>query len=150
MNNRVFGAPIIVMETDVGAVTAGGLNHGWVSGTPANLADGATVDVLFDLGPLWQQYAEVQMSINSSTATSLSSVQASSSDTTTKNTLRRLRTIDSTPVSTMFATISTVTGPQQVFLRPMGRYLFVTLTNTAAGGAQGATSKVAAAAYPGA
>ena len=150
MISRNFAAPIIVMETDVGAVTAGGITHGWVSGTPANLADGATVDVLFDLGPLWQQYTQVQLSILSATATSLSSIQASSSDTTTKNTLRRLRTIDSTAVGTMFATITTVQGPQQVFVRPMGRYLFVTLTNTAAGGAQGATSKVVAAAYPGA
>jgi hypothetical protein len=151
MNPLMLRPPIFVIETDVNPVAAGGLNPGWISGTPANLADGASADVLFDLGPLWLQYTLLQIVVLSVTATSLSAIQASSSDNTTRVAGRRVRTTsDTTPFATTFFTVTTSGGAQACFIRPMGRYLFLQVTNTAAGGAQGALAKVTVSGYPGA
>lgn len=149
MNSLVLRPPIFVIETDVNPVTAGGLNPGWISGTPALLADGATVDVLFDLGPLWQQYTLLQVGVVSQTATSLSAIQAYSSDTPSKNPNRRLRSAsEATNIATSFFTVTTSGGSQQFYTRVMGRYFVLAVTNTAAGGAQGAGAKVTVAGYP--
>lgn len=139
---------VLVFETDVRPVTAGGLTPGWIAGSPANLADGASVDCRFDLGPDWAQYVLAQIIVLSVTATSLEGIQVTGSDTTTKNTSRRLRASDSTVFGTTFSTVTTAQGPQAAYVRPAGRYLTVAVTNTALGGVQGATAKITVALYP--
>ena len=140
--------PVLVMETGVNQVP-GGTQAGWVSGNPAGLGDGASVNVAFDLGPDWDQYPVIGLSVQPVGAISLSAVSASGSDTATFNFARRLGgafTPGASP-ATMYATITTATGSAVIALRPMGRYVIVSMVNTAAGGAMGA-SKVVLAAYP--
>ena len=138
----------IILETNVNPVLGGGTTPGWISGSPASLADGASVDCIFDLGPRWNEIDQIQVSIFSSVATSLSSIQFYSGDSTVVNTNRRLKDRNSIGPSTVFATVTTAQGPQQFGVMPMGRYFVARMTNTAAGGAQGATSKVTLALYP--
>lgn len=140
--------PVLVMETGVNQVP-GGTQAGWVSGNPAGLADGASVNVVFDLGPDWDQYPVIGLSVQPVGATSLSAISASGSDTVAFNFARRLAgafTPGASP-STLYATITTGAGSAVIALRPMGRYVIVSMTNTAAGGVMGA-SKAVLATYP--
>ena len=146
--NPFWRPPVLVMETDVNPVAAGN-GPGWVSGTPANLADGASVVCVFDLGPDWGQYTVAQISTKSTVATSLSAVQVAGSDNTTWSDNRRCRSLtNASDAQTLYATVNTAGGAQQSLVKPSGRYLLVSITNTAAAGAQGASSKVAVTVYP--
>ena len=149
MTTAVFRRqPVLVMETGINQVP-GGAQAGWVSGNPAGLADGAIATVVFDLGPEWDQYPVAGLSVFAVGATSLSAVTVHGSDTTVSNSSRRLTGgfTPSASFSQIFATLNSVNGCQSIVIRPMGRYLIVQMTNTAAGGAMGA-SKVTLAAYP--
>ena len=140
--------PVLVMETGVNQVP-GGTQAGWVSGNPAGLGDGASVNVAFDLGPDWDQYPVIGLSVQPVGAISLSAVSASGSDTATFNFARRLAGAftPGAAFSVLSATLTTIGGSAFIALRPMGRYVIVSMVNTAAGGAMGA-SKVVLAAYP--
>lgn len=140
--------PVLVMETGINQVP-GGAQAGWVSGNPAGLADGATATVVFDLGPQWDQYPVIGLSVQPVGATGFSAVQAFGSDTTAVNSARRLTggfSASGAP-SALLASILSADGASSIALRPMGRYVVVQMTNTAAGGAMGA-SKATLAAYP--
>lgn len=145
----MLSLPVLLMETDAKPVTAGGKFAGWVSGTPAALADGASVTggVVFDLGPDWDQYASIMLSVQPVGATSLSAVAASGSDSAVVNLSRRLNSPASVSFNDAYATITTAGGGSSVPLRPMGRFVIVSMTNTALGGVMG-DSKVTLAAYP--
>jgi hypothetical protein len=143
---------IRVFETDVNQVAASNTTGGWISGTPANLADGGTALILFDLGPEWDQYCIASLMIRSVTATSLSNITASSRDDAVAavNPSRYLRddTLSGGSPSILFATVTSANAGGAVRLRPAGRYLVVFVTNTATGGVQGASAKVALSLYP--
>lgn len=145
--------PVIVLETDVSAVPASGSTRpGWVSGTPAGLADGVTTTCVFDLGPNWDRYIRTQIAVFPQGATGMSAVQVSSSDTATINPARRLKE-EGTPTAqasleTGIYTVPSASAPRSGMFWPMGRYVHVQLTNTAGAGALGPTSKVILAAYP--
>jgi hypothetical protein len=145
-------APIAVLETDVNQGVAGGLRPSWLSGTPANLADGAASVALFDLGPDWDQYTILTLIVRSTTAISLSAITASSRDdpVAAANPSRYLREdcLDAGGPSILSATVSTASVAGATRVRPSGRYLAVTFTNTAGGGAQGPSSKITVTAYP--
>jgi len=148
--DRAMVPPIKVFETDVAAVTAGAPGRGgWVSGSPANLAASGSVICVFDLGQDWHQYPNIQVSVSSTAPSSgLSGVQLYGSDNVTLNSARRLKESLVSGFSTIFASLTTANGAQQCFIKPMGRYLHVSLTNADATNAQGATAKVTVAAYP--
>lgn len=135
--------PTKIFETDVAAVSAGVATGGWVSGSPANLALSASANVLFDLGQDWHQYTSVNLAISSvGPSSGLSNVQVSSSDTNAINTNRRLKDIGAVGPGAIAASITTAGGVQQLSVRPMGRYLFVSVTNADGANAQGATAKI--------
>lgn len=142
--------PTLLMETDVGAVAPGGTQFGWVSGSPANLAASGNVTCLFDLGPNWSKYAEVQVVLVTSGASSgLNSIVFTSRDdaVASVNTARQLgpRYSPASNGSFYFATVAT--GAFVFNVRPMGRYFVTRMVNADAANPQGATSKVTIAAY---
>lgn len=140
--------PVRVMESGVNQVPGGAL-AGWVSGNPAGMGDGATVSVVFDLGPDWDQYPVIGLSVQPVGAISLSAVGATGSDTPVNNSARRLSGAYTAGAafSVLSATLTTIGGSAFIALMAMGRYVIVSLTNTAGGGVMGA-SKVTLAAYP--
>ena len=142
--------PVLVMETGINQVP-GGAQAGWVSGNPAGLADGASVTggVVFDLGPDWDQYPVVGLTMLPVGATGFSGVSPTGSDSTANNAGRRLTGAftSGATFSQVFATMNSANGSVTIALRPIGRYVIVTMTNTAAGGVMGA-SRVTLAAYP--
>lgn len=155
MGQNSLALPVIVAETDVGAVgSAATSSGGWVSGTPASLADGASATVIFDMGINWRHYGTVALSILSTTATSLSDIQVISADTAAlpSPVTKRLKELNTPTSGTALAgslyVVTTANGSQSGLFRPMGRYVIVRCTNTAAGGVQGAGSKICFAAYP--
>jgi len=142
--------PVKIFETNVNQVTAGTANGGWVSGTPANLVASAAVDVIFDLGQDWHQYVAVQVSVFlAGPSTGANPVYFTGSDTAAKNVNRRLVGASSASLSSIYANVTTSGSTQAVVVRPMGRYLTVTMLNADATNAMGATSKITMAAYPG-
>lgn len=141
--------PVVVMETDANPVSAGGGVAGWVSGSPAALADGAGATVVFDLGPDWQQYVVAQIVVLSTAAGgSLSAIQDYGSDTPGITSARRMKEALAAGSTTTFLTVTSAVGPQAHYVRPIGRYVVMSMTNTATFGAQGAGAKVTLAAYP--
>ena len=141
--------PVLLMQTGVNAVAAGGPAAGWVSGTPANLADGATETTVFDLGPQWERYVLVQIIVYSTVATSLDTIYVTGSDTPAHNWARRLKELSHAATSVALGSATyVVTAIGAGLFRPMGRYVVLRYTNTAAGGAQGSASAVNLAAYP--
>ena len=140
-----IGPPTIVMESDGVRVAAGGSVPGWVTGSFAGAADGAVNDVVFDLGPDWDQYHVLQLIVQPVGALSLTNVQTFSSDTSAINMGRRVRDANSaTKFDTINVTLTTSAGAQSTMVRPAGRYFFVRGTNTAGNGAMGATKVIVA------
>lgn len=137
--NRVF-------QTGAAPVAAG-QSGGWVSGTPANLIDGATVDVVFDLGPDWAMYTLVQLVYVSTAATSLDPVRPTFADTPVFNAARAPKDVATPGLGAASYQVTSAGGPQSSMHRIMGRYCVVRMTNTAAGGVQGAGSSVALAMF---
>lgn len=145
------GLPTIIMETGVNPVTPGGLVPGWVSGDPAGLAASAQVNAIFDLGPHWDRYGLVAVTVNPAGPSSgFSAVQASGADTPSNYDNRRAMAyaFQGSGQSRMFATFNTVAAAGQVFLRPNGRFFTVNGTNADAANAMGAGAKFTVAAYP--
>jgi hypothetical protein len=141
--------PVRIFETGVNAVSAGTPGGGWVSGNPASLAASASVTCIFDLGQDWHQFVAVAIGILlSGTSTGFNAVRVSSSDTSTINPARRLKDISQAGINQLNATVTTSEGAHQVNVRPVGRYLFVALTNADATNAQDANARVTIAAYP--
>ena len=138
--------PVLVMETGINQVP-GGAQAGWVSGNPSGLADGASVTIVFDLGPDWDQYTTVALTVRPQGGTSLSSIQCTGNDTAVFTPYRRLKEALASGTGNTSFTINTSSDGLQFYIRPMGRYVMVNTTNTAGGGAMGA-SKVTLAAYP--
>lgn len=132
--------PVLVMETGVNPVVGGG-PAGWVSGNPSGLADGATVTVIFDLGPEWDQYPTLQLIVYPVGAASFTALQVLGSDTSAYIIRRRLRPLNNTgDFATFYNTVPTAGGPAAAYLRPAGRYITVIATNTAGSGAMGASA----------
>jgi hypothetical protein len=140
--------PVLVLETDVNPVVAGGRSAGWVTGTPALLADGASVNIIFDLGPDWDQYVIAAFNVRPQGGQSLSGIQCTGSNTVVPDTTRRLKEVGAGAPSNTNLTISTASDGNQFYVRPCGRFLTVTVTNTATFGAQTAASKVVATIFP--
>jgi len=141
-------APTLLMETDVGAVTAGAGRPGWVSGSIANLALSASVNCIFDLGPDWDQYVEVSVMISQSGSSSgLSAVQVFGSDTAAVNANRRQSAWQTAGFSAGSASVLASGGVQTGRFGVAGRFLVVSATNADGVNAQGATSKITLAAY---
>ena len=139
---------IQLMHTGQNPVSPGAsYDGGFVSGNPASLADGAQVTAVFDLGNNWDQWPVAQVSISPVGATSFTAIALYGSDTVTLDSARRLRSDATAGFSGLTGTITTSGGAQAALVRPMGRFLFVQATNTAAGGAMGA-SKITVALYP--
>lgn len=139
--------PVLVMETGVNPVPGGG-PAGWVSGNPSGLADGATAPVVFDLGPEWDQYPIIGLIIYPVGATSLSAVTPVGSDTPTYNYGRRLTGAFTVAggFSQIYGTCTSANGSITSYVRPAGRYVVITMTNTAGSGVMGA-SRVTLVAY---
>ena len=147
-----IGLPTVVMQSGVDApITPGGKSAGWVSGDPAGLAASGTVLVQFDLGPDWDQYrtaAVVLAPIGPSTG--FSAVQAFGGVAPGAPSANfRLRDAQATALGTINASVTTTSGAQQLNVRPLGRYLTISITNADVGNAVGATSHVVCAVYPG-
>lgn len=139
------------METGVNPVTPGGSVPGWVSGDPAGLAASAQVHAIFDLGPHWERYGLVAVTVNPTVPSSgFSAVQASGADTPSNYDARRAlaHAFQSGGQSRMFVAFTTGAGAGQVFLRPNGRFFTVNATNADATNAMGANAKFTLAAYP--
>ncbi len=141
--------PILVMETGVNQVAGGG-SAGWVSNTPANLGDGLSTNVVFDLGADWDQYPIFSLSVYSNGAVSLSAIALYGSDTAAINVARRLTGAypNGANLTQFSATQTSAAGAASAMARPCGRYVVVAITNTAGSGAQGPTAKLTLAAYP--
>lgn len=145
--SRVERAPVLVMETGANQVSAGSGKPGWVSGRPSNLAaGGASVDVFFDLGPDWDQYAMVQVSIYPNTALTMT-VQHSCSEAVSFEYSKR--PCFAFQANTGNATSFVTSGSQVSYLvRPLGRVQGLRCTNTDGANSTGAAAKLTLAAYP--
>lgn len=122
---------------------------GWVSGNPASLAASATVVSLFDLGQDWSQYTRVQISISpASPSTGFSGVKINSSDNVTLDVTRALNEVDGTAFGSLNASITTASGAQVATVRPLGRFLHVSMTNADATNAMGAGAICIIGVYP--
>jgi hypothetical protein len=140
--------PLKILETGVSAVTAGLAPGGWASGNPASLAASGSVTALFDLGQDWHQYSHVVISVASSGPSSgLTINRITGSDTSTENLRRPVRGADGAGFGAVSAvSVTTAAGALSGIVHPMGRYLFVTVTNADGANAQGATSGITIAA----
>lgn len=137
--------PIVVLKTGIAPGTANGPVPAWISGDPANLAAATNVDCIFDLGPNWVQLDEVQISVlPAAPSTGLSNVDATFSDSTTRDPSRRPPSVGgSTGWATNFASsMLSANGTTGLTLRPMGRFLHVNMTNADGASAMGATTAV--------
>jgi len=145
-----YAPAILVMETDVRPVTAGGNTPGWVSGSIAALGLSASVNCLFDLGPEWNQYTSVNFCISPiGPSSGLSNVAAFGSDSTTINTSRRLGFAAANTVnSSLTASMTVANGAVNMLVNPQGRFVFLQATNADGANALGATSKVTLTAFP--
>lgn len=142
-------SPVLVMETDVAPVTAGGAVPGWVSGSFASLAPAVGLNIVFDLGPNWAQYVFVSLVVFvSGPSSGISTVQVFGGSAPVLNFTRRLRDALSSGSGTIYSAWPASSGPQEVSVRPMGRYIVVAGTNADATNATGPSSKVVLAAYP--
>lgn len=140
--------PIKVFESGATAVPAGTPNGGWVSGNPAGMVDGATLDVVFDLGSRWDEYSAGQVTFASAAAGgSFSAIQVYASDTAVANTARRLRSTSDPAVLSSISGTAPTGNAVSVHTRPMGRFIVVRVTNTATFGAQLASAKIVVAVY---
>lgn len=141
--------PVRVFETDVNQVSAGTPAGGWVSGTLANLAANSTATAIFDLGQDWHQYPLIAVTIRPAPpSTGLQDIQASFGDTAAFNPARRCKEALSAGLSAMFATMTTSSGTYEAYFRTKGRYFAISMLNSDATNAQGATGKVTLATYP--
>lgn len=148
MTQLVFKPPVLLMETDVGAVPGGGA-AGWVSGTIANLAASGFATIIFDLGADWRQYCLVDVTVTPvGPSSGLNPVQFTGSDTPAANGNRRRGSPMATGATTYFLNLATASSTQSVWMRPAGRYLVMTATNADAANALGAAAKVTLCAYP--
>ncbi len=140
--------PVQIAETDVNPVVAGGDKFGWVSGNAAGLAPLGTVKVIFDLGPLWYRYPIAAICVNPDVAVpgGLSSVSFTGSDTPVQNSSRRLKDAVSAGLTSMGSGLGQY-AQSQCFVRPVGRYLIIQITNGDTTNAQ-ATLKITLSAYP--
>lgn len=144
--------PVLIMETGVNPVTAGGSRAGWVSGDPSGLAASGAVSggVVFDLGPEWAQYPYVAVNLHQpsgGTPSTSFNVQPSGSDTPAYNGARRLGYPAAVTGSNSYVAMNGA-GSQNMFLRPMGRYVACIVTNGDATNAFNAGSKITLTAYP--
>ena len=140
--------PVLVMETDVAAVTAGGATPGWVSGSPANLALSASVNCVFDLGPEWAQYGEVAINVLSTGPSTGMQILLRGSDTVAPTTARAMRDVTTTTLRPLSDPLTTAAAVGSYVVKPCGRYVIAQITNNDAANAQGATSKVTLTAFP--
>lgn len=151
VSNMESGLPTIVAETGVNPVVAFSGQPGWVSGDPAGLAASAQVNAIFDLGPHWDRYGLVAVTVNPAGPSSgFSAVQASGADTPSNYDHRRAMAyaFQGSGQARMFAAFNTASAAGQVFLRPNGRFFTVNGTNADAANAMGANAKFTLAAYP--
>jgi hypothetical protein len=144
---------VMLMETDVLAVAPGGSMPGWVAGTPAGLAALGVVNCMFDLGPNWRDYPILQVVISPvGPSSGFNPVVMSSRDdaVAAANVHRRLGQIAANVVSgnVISAALTTASGSAGFMVRPMGRFLVITLTNADALSALGVTAKVTVVGYP--
>lgn len=143
--------PVLVMQTGSNPVSGTDPSPGWVSGTPANLAAGATVAVLFDLGAEWDQYATLQLIIRpSGPSTGFAGINTSGRDdpVVAQNNLRFLRDISVTSTSIMYSSVTTASAAGAALLKPAGRYVVVQVTNADAANAVGSQAFLTLVAYP--
>lgn len=141
--------PVQIAETDADAVIAGGDHFGWVSGSISGLLAGQAATVVFDLGPLWFRYIIAAFCIQPQLpSTGLSAIQCSGSDIPAHSSSRRLKAVESSSPNTLYAGVTSAAGPQQVIVRPIGRYLIILVTNADPLNAQGTGAKITLAVYP--
>lgn len=139
--------PVLIMETGAGQVAAGA-GPGWVSGNPAGLPAATSLEICFDLGSEWAQYTVAQVLVYvAGPSSGFSAVQVYGGDTTANLGARRLPPAYATNFGTTYQTVPS-TGMQGVCVRPVGRYVFVTVYNQDASNAAGASSRITLAAYP--
>lgn len=142
--------PTLFMETGVAAVAAvASPTPGWVSGNPASLALSASVNCIFDLGPKWDQYSIVNVGISPvGPSSGFSNISIASSATAALDSSRRLGyAFAAAAGNVLIASATVAAGAIQAVVRPLGRYLVVSVTNADGVNALGATAKVAVGAY---
>jgi hypothetical protein len=143
---------VLVMTSGLNAVAGGGSVPGWVSGdiggvTP--LAASAQAYVVFDLGPMWDQYVMLSCIVYPMVPSSgLSGVQVLGSDTTVYSGARRKNSAAAIALGSIYASALSASGAADLNFRPSGRYVIVIATNADAVNALGAGSKITLTAYP--
>ncbi len=148
MPTPAFYVPTLHMRTTDTAVTAGGSVAGWVSGTIASLAASASATMIFDLGPNWDQYPYVTVTVNPQGSSSgLTALQVFGSRTTTDTDVERLNFAYATSFAGQSVAPTTANGVQSGIYRPAGRYVIVKATNADGTNAQGASASVAVTAH---
>lgn len=143
--------PIILMETGANAVVGGRDDqYGWISGNIDAQAAGTTVRCLFDLGPTWDQYPELVITVKHVGPSTGASVYFCGRDdaVAADNTARQLGPRYQNAVNGQTYSAAIVPGTFNYVVRPAGRYLVATVINTDGINALGAGSKVTVAAYP--
>jgi hypothetical protein len=149
-DGTLMRSPVLVMETDVAAVVAGGPVPGWIGGTPANLAPSTSTSISFDLGPNWHQYVVISLAVlPQGPSSGLGNCSVTGSSTNSVNSARRLNFANSIGQTALYtASIPTASGAAIALLRPQGRYVFASMANVDASNPMGAGSKVTLTAYP--
>ncbi|EGK72461.1 hypothetical protein METUNv1_01226 [Methyloversatilis universalis FAM5] len=143
------GLPTITAASGTNPVVAGDAMPGWVSGDIANLAPSAGVTVIFDLGPHWDRYGVVSVSVFPQAPSSgLNAVQIYSGPNASTSSIRRLQHAFGSNWGSTFSNMASANGTNQTHVRPTGRYVMVYAVNADAANALGASSSVIIAAYP--
>lgn len=133
--------PTLVLRTDVSAIPLGvGNVPGWVSGSPANLAASTNVFCVFDLGPNWDQYKIITVSVDGGTPQAGAGIQAHGSDDGITNKCR-LGTVTAASMNASWYFDMTSSTAVVGVLRPSGRFVRVLFANGAPA-AQGASAAV--------
>lgn len=139
--------PILAMQSGVNAVPLGG-GPGWVSGNIANLAIGGNANVIFDLGPNWDQYNEVAVDFNPGNGTSTGIVVQGDFSRDGATYLRGGLANGATGNSAAFSgPLSGANGPQLCRWRNQGRYVRVNISGIATA-ALGAAAAITLTAHP--
>lgn len=135
--------PVQVLQTDNG--------DSRVTGTIANLAASAVVTIYFDLGVDWMYYNSIGVTLLPTTpSTGISNVQLFGTDVNGSFiTARRLGSLAATSASaTIFiGSMTSASGSQTIYTKPIGRYVVLSVTNADATNALGSSSKVYLTAY---
>lgn len=139
---------VLVMESGSNQIIPNITFYGWVSGNLANLQPSTQVDIIFDLGPLWNQYNLLQLSFHITQSIGINHVHISGNDIQSFNTKRRLCVLSDSNFPEIYDDLTISTGTKSAYFKPMGRFVIIRATNSDTVNSLGVDSGIVLVGYP--